>query len=128
MKVLLVVVFLFSTLFAGGSSVGNLRNPRSARDMQAMGSGYYDCRNLVISDTVVVDSVYSGLMLISIKNETDSVITIKFYTDTRDTTTDSIHLPAYSHSGLLPSIHTIIGTAGGSTSSAILLYFWNLTN
>jgi hypothetical protein len=132
MKKLLVTLTLLcvlSNVFAAGSSVGNLRNPRRQRDIAAMGSGYYDTRNLTIAaDTITVDTSYSGMMLIGIKNETDADMTIYYTTDTQPDSAKDITLPAYGHSGLMPSIHTILDTTAGSTGGKTTLFFWNLTN
>ena len=132
MKTLLVMLMLLGVVsgaFAEGSSVGNLRNPRRERDISAMGSGYYDTRNLTIAaDTIIIDTTFAGMMCIGLKNETAGDMTIFYTTDTQPDSAKEITLPAYGPSGLMPSIHTILDTTAGSTGGKTTLFFWNLTN
>lgn len=128
-KTFLLIAVVTLSVFAGGSSVGNLKNPRNDRDYQAMASGYWDTRNDTIgTDTIVMGTTYSGLMCIGISNETSSDMTIIYTTETNPTLKRYRVIPSYTHSGLMPVIHTIFGTAAGSTAGGLTLYFWNTKN
>lgn len=128
-RIILIVLIGVITVMAGGSSVGNIKNPRPDRDYQAMASGYWDTRNDTIgTDTIVMGTTYSGLMCIGISNETSSDMTIIYTTETNPTLKRYRVIPSYTHSGLMPVIHTIFGTGVGSTAGGISLYFWNAKN
>lgn len=128
-KIALLILIGTIVVMAGGSSVGNLKNKKSESDYSAMSSGYWDTRNDTIADdTIVFSDDYSGLMCIGISNESDNDMTIMYTTESNPTLTRFKVIPSYTHSGLMPVIHTIYGTAAGSTAGAITLYFWNTKN
>lgn len=128
-RIALLILIGTMIVIAGGSSVGNLKNKKSESDYSAMASGYWDTRNDTIADdTIVFSSTYSGLMCIGISNESADDMTIMYTTETNPTLKRFRIIPSYTHSGLMPVIHTIYGTAGGSTAGAISLYFWNTKN
>jgi hypothetical protein len=128
-KMILLIAAVAVPVFAGGSSVGNLKNKKAESDYSAMASGYWDTRNDTIADdTTVIKTKFPGLMCISVKNETADDMTIIYTTETQPTIKKTIVLTSYMHSYLMPSIHTIYGTDDGATAGLITLYFWNLTN
>jgi hypothetical protein len=115
----------------GSISSGNLKNPRSQRDMLAMMSGYYDTRVVTIgADDVVLGASYAGMVCIGIRNESAANATVYYTTQVQPLVANKkeITIATLQHSGLMPPLHTICGTGNGSTAATITLYFYNVSN